>query len=147
MGDSDTPPDRSGTERAEAAQSLILLDVAAGAGEFDREMLERFGHAVRVCHGPDHNTLCPLLEGKGCADFEGAHGVMFELDLDRAQHRMIVRRYRDLARADVPIRVIVTAEQAERYADELEGIEVLTHSPTVADLDGFAAEVEATDRT
>ena len=37
--------------------------------------------------GPITARLCPLLAGKGCRDFEDAHGVMFELDLDRPQHR------------------------------------------------------------
>jgi hypothetical protein len=41
----------------------------------------------------------------------------------------------------------VSADQAARYAKMLDGIEVLAHEPTVADLDGFAAEVEAADRT
>jgi len=131
----------------DAREGMILLDVSAGTGEFDRDMLERFGHPVKVCHGPEHATLCPLLAGKGCDEFEAAHGVIFELDLDRPQHRAIVRRYRELARTDVPIRVIATAEQAARYADELRGIEVLEHDATVSDLDGFAAEVEAADRT
>jgi hypothetical protein len=128
-------------------EGVILLDVSAGAPSFDEEMLRRLGHPVMVCHGPEHATLCPLLAGKGCAEFEHAHGVIFELDLDRPQHRAIVRRYRELAKPDVPIRVVTTAEQAERYADELRDLEVLTHVPTVADLDGFAAEVEAADRT
>jgi hypothetical protein len=132
---------------ADDATGMILLDVSAGNGEFDREMLERFGHPVKVCHGPQHGTLCPLLAGKGCDDFAHAHGVIFELDLDRPQHRAIVRRYRELARPEIPIRVVATAEQAARYADELSGIEVLAHAPTVADLDGFAAEVEAADQT
>jgi hypothetical protein len=126
---------------------VILLDVASGAGEFDRDLLARLGHPVRVCHGPDHGTLCPLLSGAGCTDFAEAHGVMFELDLDRPQHRAILRRYRDLARPDVPIRAIVSADQAERYAAMLGDIEVVTHQPTVAELDGFASEVEAADRT
>jgi hypothetical protein len=126
---------------------LILLDVAAGGGEFDEDLLERLGHPVRVCHGPAHATLCPLLSGSGCDAFAGAHGVMFELDLDRPQHRAILRRYRTLARPEIPIRAIVSAAQAERYASMLGDIEVLTHEPSVADLDGFAAEVEAADRT
>jgi hypothetical protein len=46
----------------------------------------------------------------------------------------------------VPIRAIVTAEQAARYADQFRDIEILTHDPSVADLDGFASEVEAADR-
>jgi len=130
-----------------ATEGMILLDVTDGSGEFDREMLERLGHPVQVCHGPEHATVCPLLAGAGCDAFEQAHGVVFQLDLDEPQHLAIVRRYRELARLDVPIRVVVSADQAARYAEELRDIEVLTRLPTVADLDGFAAEVEAADRT
>jgi hypothetical protein len=127
-------------------QGTILLDVTSGLGGFEKDLLVRFGHPVRVCHGPDHGTLCPLLADKGCEDFESAHGVIFELDLDRPQHRAILRRYRDLARADVPIRAVVRPDQAERYAELLRDIEVLTHDPSVAELDGFASEVEAATR-
>ena len=125
---------------------MILLDVTSGGGEFDRDILERIGHPVKVCHGPDHGSVCPLLSGAGCEKFSAAHGVVFELDLDREQHRAIVRRYRELARPEIPIRVVVDADQARRYAEDLVGVEILTHEPTVADLDGFAAEVEAADR-
>lgn len=125
---------------------VVLLDVTAGAeGEFDRSMLERLGHPVLVCHGPGA-TQCPLLAGTGCAKFEQAHGIVFELDLDREQHRDVVRRYRSLARPEVPIRVIVRPEQAERYAELLQQVETWNNEPNVADLDGFAAEVEAADR-
>lgn len=135
-----------GDMAGDASEGMILLDVTSGRGAFDEELLGRLGHTVRVCHGPDHGDLCPLLAGKGCEDFENAHGVLFELDLDRPQHRAILRRYRDLARPEVPIRAIVTTDQAARYADQLRDIEVLTHDPSVADLDGFASEVEAADR-
>jgi hypothetical protein len=127
-------------------EGTILLDVTSGAGGFDEELLGRLGHAVKVCHGPEQGTLCPLLAGKGCEEFESAHGVIFELDLDRPQHRAILRRYRDLARPDVPIRAVVRPDQAARYAEMLRDIEVVTHEPNVAELDGFASEVEAADR-
>jgi len=131
----------------EPMQGVILLDVSPGAGEaFERSFLEKVGHPALVCHGPHEGTLCPLLAGKGCDNFQAAHGIVFELDLDRAQHRAIVERYRELGREGMPIRVVATPEQAEQYRDELAGIEVWTHEPTVADLDGFAAEVEAADR-
>jgi hypothetical protein len=130
----------------EETGGLVLLDVSAEGGSFDRDLLERLGHPVRVCHGPDHGVLCPLLAGRGCGEFEGAHGILFELDLDRPQHRAILRRYRDLARPELPIRAVVAPGQAERYAELLGDIEVLTHDATVADLDGFASEVEAADR-
>ncbi|HEX4867159.1 MAG TPA: hypothetical protein VFV32_05980 [Acidimicrobiales bacterium] len=132
---------------AQDVQGVILLDVSPGSGEaFEQSFLEKVGHPARVCHGPHEEELCPLLAGKGCQKFEDAHGIIFELDLDRPQHRAIVHRYRQLGREDLPIRVVATADQAARYADVLEGIEVWTHEPTVAELDGFAAEVEAADR-
>jgi len=124
---------------------VILLDVTDGEGEFDRSILERLGHPVLMCHGPEAK-LCPLLDGTGCPKFEQAHGIVFELDLDRAQHRAVVRRYRELARPDLPIRVVVRPGQAERYADLLQQVETWNQEPNVAELDGFAAEVEAADR-
>ena len=125
---------------------VVLLDVLAGDGEFDRTMLERLGHPVITCEGPEVHELCPLLGGTGCPKFEQAHGIVFELDLDRGQHRAIVARYAALARDDLPIRVVVRPDQRERYAALLREVQVWDHEPTVADLDGFAAQVEASDR-
>jgi hypothetical protein len=129
-------------------EGVVLLDVSPGAGqEFEQEFLEKVGHPALVCHGPHESVLCPLLAGQGCEKFDAAHGIVFELDLDRAQHRTIVKRYRQLGREDLPIRVVVTPDQAERYADLLADVEVWTHLPNAAELDGFAAEVEAVDRS
>jgi hypothetical protein len=126
---------------------VILLDVPPGIGaDFDLDILERLGHPVVVCHGPGAEAMCPLLTGDGCPMYDDAHGIAFQLDLDREQHRAILVRYRALARRELPIRVYVTPEQAVRYADLLSDFEVWDHEPNVADLDGFAAEVEAADR-
>jgi hypothetical protein len=125
---------------------VVLLDVLVDETEFDRSILERLGHPVVTCSGPEVETLCPLLGGAGCEKFDRAHGIVFELDLDRPQHRAIVERYRRLARDDMPIRVVVRADQQERYADLLAAVQVWDHAPTVADLDGFASQVEAADR-
>lgn len=128
-------------------EGVVLLDVTPGENEtFDAEFLDRLGHPVMVCHGPDVKQLCPLLGGTGCPKFDAAHGIVFELDLDRPKPRAIVDRYRHLARSDLPIRVVVRGDQAQRYEHLLGVVEVWTHEPTVADLDGFAAEVEAADR-
>jgi len=125
----------------------ILLDVTPGPGEeFERSFLTRNGHEVVVCHGPHEEELCPLLRGTGCSKFEQAHGVVFELDLDRPQHRAIVERYRSLGGSDLPIRVIVAPGQERRYAAFLDQVQAWPHLPTAADLDGFAAQVEARDR-
>jgi hypothetical protein len=125
---------------------MILLDVAAGGDEeFEASFLEKIGHPVVVCHGPAEAEICPLLAGDGCTLFEDAHGIVYELDMEREQHREIVQRYRQLAAEGLPIRIVVTPEQAERYRDLLQDFEVWTRLPTVADLDGLAAEVEAAD--
>jgi hypothetical protein len=125
---------------------VILLDVSPGEAEkFNVSFFERNGHPVLVCHGPG-TKLCPILAGDGCSQFDAAHGIVFQLDLDRPQHRDIIRQYRDLTRPDVPIRVVVGPGQTERYPDLLGDVEVWTHEPSVAELDGFAASVEAADR-
>jgi hypothetical protein len=128
-------------------EGTVLVDISPGQGEvFERAFLEKVGHPVLVCHGPHPKQVCPLLAGQGCETFESAHGIVFEFDLDRPQHRAILQRYQELAGEDTPIRAVVSEEQAERYRDLLAGVEVWTHPPTAADLDGFASEIEAVDR-
>lgn len=72
---------------------------------------------------------------------------MFQLDLDRPQHRAILARYKEILRDDVAIWVVARQEQVTRYTDLLSGLKVLSHSPVAGDLDGLAAEVEAADST
>ena len=128
-------------------ESRILLDVRGGDREFVESFLERIGHPVTTCSGPDPGTICPLLSGEGCTKFEDAHGIVFELDLDRPQHRAILEHYAELRQPELPIRVVVRPEQKVTYAALLADVEVWDHEPTVAELDGFAANVEAVDRS
>lgn len=123
--------------------SPILFD-SVEAPE-DIGFLEHLGHEVLVCHGPDEGSLCPILAGDGCPIAEEAHGIVFEFDLDRAQHRAILAKYKDSLREDVPLWVVATPEQATRHSDLLSGLKVLSHRPAVGELDGLAAEVEAAD--
>jgi hypothetical protein len=125
---------------------MILIDVAPGeAASFDQRFLERNGHEVVMCHGPDHGALCPILSKAGCHLVTDAHGIVFVLDLDRAQHRAILDRYCDVVRPEVPIRAVIRPGQGERYAKVLGRVEVWEHDPTAADLDGFSAAVDAAD--
>ena len=124
----------------------ILFDVPDGVEPVDRSFLERLGHPVAVCHGPPEKKLCPLLKGEGCPLAEGAHGVVFEFDLDRPQHRAILAQYRKSLRSDVPIRVVVRPDQIGKYQDLLSGQKVWTREPVAGDLDGLAAEVEAFEK-
>src|SRR6266542_520753 len=55
---------------------MILIDVTPGmGGEFDRSFLERTGHDVVICHGPEQGELCPLLAGTGCEMVDPAGGL------------------------------------------------------------------------
>ncbi|MFQ5522058.1 MAG: hypothetical protein ACE5F5_00575 [Acidimicrobiia bacterium] len=123
----------------------VLVDIPADES-VDVDFLESLGHSVIVCHGPPPKSLCPILAGKGCPKADGAHGVVFLLDLDRPQHRAILKKYKESLPEDVPITVRATPEQAKRYADLQAGLEVWTHDPGIADLDRLAAEVEAADQ-
>lgn len=111
----------------------------------DREFLESLGHPVLVCHGPSEGTLCPILGGEGCPLAEGAHGIVFELDLDRAQHRAILDRYKRTLRSDLPIRVVARPDQVSRYPDVLRGLKIWARPPVAGDLDALASEVEAAE--
>lgn len=125
----------------------ILIDISSEEDPtLEKSFLEDLGHPVVVCHGPAHATLCPILARSGCDVAESAHGIIFELDLDRPQHRAILRRYQEVVVEDVAIRAVVKPGQADRYADHLGGVVVWEGRPSAAELDGFAAEVEAYDR-
>ena len=122
----------------------LILDVTATEGTPDKEFLQRLGHPVLVCHGPDWGRACPIVK-QHCPKVESAHGVIFQLDLDRPQHRVILKRYQEILADDVPTVAVVQPGQEERYADLLGGIRVWTEAPTIAELDGFAPEVETAD--
>ena len=124
----------------------VILDVTPGSAVFEQDLLQRLGHPVLVCHGPMHE-VCPLLDDGSCELLDSAHGVVFQLDLDRPDHRDILARYQQVLREGTPIRVVVQPGQEAGYAELLAGCQVWTHEPTAGELDGFAAQVEAADRT
>ena len=125
-----------------------ILDVTPGDHEgFERRLLEGMGHPVMVCHGPGEDHVCPLLEESMCDQVMQAHGVVFKLDLDRDYHRQILATYKQTVPNDMPIAVSVRPDQETTYADLLDGLYVWSHSPNTAELDGFAALVEAADDT
>ena len=121
----------------------VILDVNPDpeALDWEQDFLTRIETSVIGCCGPDQVGGCPLLEGKPCAKIEAADGVLFQLDLDRPEHRRILAKYVRLL--DVPIRVVVSAEQQVRWARLLDLVEVFTPPIGPAKLDAFAAEVES----
>lgn len=126
--------------------SYVLFDIPTGESPTDQKFLEQLGHRVMVCNGPPDGTLCPILSGEGCELAANAHGIVFELDLDRPQHRAILTEYKDSLKPDMPIRVVVSPEQAAQYPELLQGLKVLDHSPVAGDLDALSAEVDAANR-
>lgn len=108
---------------------MALFDLPGRDEPTDRAFLEGLGHQVKVCHGPPQGEICPILTEDGCPLAEGAHGIVFELDLDRRQHRAILRKYKKALRGDVPIGVSVRPDQRERFHDLLAGLHTWTWTP------------------
>jgi hypothetical protein len=125
----------------------MILDVTPGDESFERHLLEGMGHRVEACHGPGPHSNCPLLEHGTCDLVDQAHGVVFKLDLDRDDHRRILAAYKRTLGDDTPIAVAVRPGQEVTYADLLDGLYVWSHTPTAAELDGFASLIEAADRS
>ena len=124
----------------------LILDVTPADGDFDRGFLEKLGHPVLVCHGPEEGHTCPILLD-GCDMVDRAHGIIFQIDLEREQHRAILERYQEVVADDIPIVAVVRKGQKSRFRELLSGVQIWEAEPTVSELDGFAAEVEAADHT
>ncbi len=122
----------------------IILDVTPANGEFDRDFLEKLGHPVIICHGPESGNVCPIMDNE-CEMVHAAHGVVFQLDLESPQHRAILKRSQGVLSDDTPIAVVVGEGQKKKFRELLSGVHVWESEPTACDLDGFAAEVEAAD--
>lgn len=122
----------------------LILNVNPIDDPDDNELLEQMGHPVVACQGPDWGQVCPIVTGE-CAMVQDAHGIVFQLDLDRPVHRVILGRYQEAVADDVPLAVVVKPGQDERYADILTGVQVWFDEPSIAELDGFAAQTEAAD--
>jgi hypothetical protein len=124
----------------------VILNVTPGDGrDLEEDLLTKAGHTVLACSGPSDVDRCPVLFGEECPLVEAAHGVVFQLDLDLPAHRDVLGHYQEILPAGTPLRVVVRPGQKDRYAELLGDLAVWTHSPTVADLDGFAALVDASD--
>ena len=128
------------------SEQSIILDVTPGSGAVEKRFLEPLGHPVLVCHGPDVGAVCPILRGR-CEFVEQAHGVVFQVDLDRPQHRAILQRYQQVLADDVPLWASVPPGQEEKYHDLLQGVQVVVGEVGAAELDAIAAQVEAADMT
>jgi hypothetical protein len=121
----------------------VILDVNPDpeALEWEQEFLTRLDVPVIGCCGPDARGGCPLLVGEPCPKIEAADGVIFQLDLDKADHRRILAMYAQ--QLDVPIRIVVSEEQRRRWAHLVDMVEVFVPPVGPATLDAFAAEVES----
>lgn len=125
--------------------NYILFDIPTGRQPVDADFLVSLGHSVEVCNGSGEDGACPLVAGKGCPLAENAAGIVFELDMDRPEHRAILTKYKSALRPDLPLRVVVKPGQEHEYVDLLRGVHVWTHEPVAGDLDAIAAEVEANE--
>lgn len=124
-----------------AAPTILEVNPHPEELDWDQEFLGRMEIPMLRCRGPHGPGKCPILQGKSCGKIEKADGILFQLDLDREDHREILRLYIEML--DVPIRAVVSDEQQQRYAELLKDVEVVTPPVGPSMLDAFAAEVES----
>ena len=122
----------------------VLVDCVSDHSQ-EAAQLERRGHHIVYCAGPPQATLCPILRNGFCEKLAAASGVIFDLDLDRAQHRAILARYQQVLGPEIPIRIMVTPRQAFRYAELLAPNQTWIGPPTGTEIDDFAAVLETID--
>lgn len=122
----------------------VLVDCVSDHS-WEAAQLERRGHHVVYCAGPPRGTLCPILRNGFCEKVAAASGVIFDLDLDRAQHRAILARYRQVLGPEIPIRIMVTPRQAARYAELLPPSQTWTGPPAETEVGAFLAILETID--
>jgi hypothetical protein len=122
----------------------VVLDVNPDpdALGWEQEWLTRAGLPVIPCCGPEVEGGCPILNNGRCNKIYDADGVIFQLDLDRPEHRLILRKY--IRQLYVPIRVVVTKEQQKRWAHLLQFVEVFNPPVGPTTLGAFAAEMSST---
>ena len=115
-----------------------LLNVNPDFDSLDEESEFFADHRVQGarCLGPDTSAECPLLSGRSCPKAAGADLILFQLDLNNADHRKILRSYRDEHPATVV--AAVSPEEALWWSDELEGVEVIVGPPGTTDLKKLA---------
>ena len=123
------------------APTILDVNPDPDALGWEQDFIGRLEDHVVGCRGPSAIGDCPILRGESCSKIEAADGVLFQLDLDRPDHRGILGRYKKLL--DVPIRVVCAPDQVDRWARLLRGVEVVTPPFGPAALDAFAAEVES----
>ena len=106
--------------------SMIVVDVPAGEA-IDADLLSALDGPIMVCHATTGET-CPTTDGR-CGLADHSHGVVFEIDLEQPEHRLLLERYRRHLGPGIPIRVLVSAEQASRFGEWLRGFDVWTEGP------------------
>jgi hypothetical protein len=110
--------------------SVVVVDIPAGT-PVEPDLLEPLGSPVMVCHGVSGQPWRYTLGG-GCETGVHSHGIVFEIDLELPAHRDVLVAYRRHLGEGIPVRVLVTSDQAERWAAELDGVEVWTAGPFAA---------------
>jgi DNA-binding NtrC family response regulator len=79
--------------------------------------LEGAGYSVTHCGGPDaiRGRVCPLVTGEPCPWVDAADVVVHDLDLDRPEHREILRTLRR-THPDTPIVLELPEATARQHA-------------------------------
>jgi DNA-binding NtrC family response regulator len=88
--------------------------------------LDAAGFDVTVCGGPAAlpGHVCPLVDGVPCPWVDHADVVVHDLDLDKAEHRAVLRTLRR-THPDIPVGLELPTATARQHAALLHGCRVI----------------------
>lgn len=98
-----------------------------------------------VCSGPGGSAGCPILDGAPCALLDGAAAVVFDLDLGRADHRLVLQSL-VTEHEGLPIITERSSEEVRRHGGDLKECTVVVPFSPRHTAEAVAGAVIAAER-
>lgn len=103
---------------------VIIESRRVAAADALASTLTEAGFDPLICSGPDGSAGCPIFDGAPCALIEGADAVVYDLDLDRAGDRLVLR-YLVVDHDGLPIITERSTSEVRAHRDRLRNCTVV----------------------
>lgn len=103
---------------------VIIESRHESAAQASAEALIEAGLDPLVCGGPGAGHGCPVFDGAPCALIERADAVVYDLDLDRPDDRLVLRSL-VTEHEGLPIASERTTEEVRRHGEALRPVTVV----------------------
>lgn len=97
---------------------VIIESRRTAAANALADVLVEAGLDPQICSGPNGSAGCPIFDGAPCALVEGADAVVYDLDLDRVDDRLVLR-YLVIDHDGLPIITERSTQESRAHCDVL----------------------------